>query len=234
MIDKALLGNSARSIGIALDDTALERFDRYAELLVQWNERMNLTAITNPYEIVEKHFIDSLMLARYFDLSLCETVIDVGTGAGFPSLPLLIYRNNLSLTLLDSLQKRLGFLDAVLHETELFARTVHGRAEDMGQKAEYRESFDLATARAVAPMNVLAEYCMPFVRVGGYFVALKGSSDDSTDAEQAIELLGGRIESKVSYKLNGGDGRTIIVVKKISQTPTQYPRRTKKITTKPL
>lgn len=234
MINKTLLKDLAEKEGINLDDLALDRYDKYAELLVEWNKVMNLTGITEPDEIVVKHFIDSLMLAKYFDLSNTKTMIDVGTGAGFPAVPLLIYKPELEVTLMDSLNKRLNFLSEVLKETNLSANIVHGRAEDMGQKADFRETYDLATARAVAPMNVLCEYCLPFVKLGGYFVALKGSNDDTADAMNAIKELGGELISNVSYKLNGTDSRSIVVVKKISQTSTKYPRRSQKITKKPL
>ena len=234
MIDKERLHTLAMQNGIELDQTALDRFDTFAELLVEWNGKMNLTAITEPEEIEVKHFLDCLMLAKYFDLSDTKTVIDVGTGAGFPSVPLLIYNPDLCLTMMDAINKRLTFLDTAVHAIGLEANLVHARAEDSGQDKNYREMFDLATARAVAPMNVLAEYCLPFVKVGGYFVALKGSNDDTEQAKEAIATLGGEVVSNVSYKLNGTEPRSIVVVKKISQTPTQFPRKAKKISAKPL
>ena len=234
MIDKERLRSLALQSGIELDQTALDRFDTYAELLVEWNGKMNLTAITEPEEIEVKHFLDCLMLPKYFDLGNTKTVIDVGAGAGFPSVPLLIYNPDLCLTMMDAINKRLTFLDTAIHAIGLEANLVHARAEDSGQDKNYREMFDLATARAVAPMNVLAEYCLPFVKVGGYFVALKGSNDDTKQAKDAIATLGGEVVSNVSYKLNGTEPRSIVVVKKISQTPTQFPRKAKKISAKPL
>lgn len=234
MIDKERLRSLALQSGIELDQTALDRFDTYAELLVEWNGKMNLTAITEPEEIEVKHFLDCLMLPKYFDLGNTKTVIDVGAGAGFPSVPLLIYNPDLCLTMMDAINKRLTFLDTAIHAIGLEANLVHARAEDSGQDKNYREMFDLATARAVAPMNVLAEYCLPFVKVGGYFVALKGSNDDTEQAKDAIATLGGEVVSNVSYKLNGTEPRSIVVVKKISQTPTQFPRKAKKISAKPL
>ncbi|WP_294951618.1 16S rRNA (guanine(527)-N(7))-methyltransferase RsmG [uncultured Eubacterium sp.] len=234
MIDKERLHSLALQSGIELDQTALDRFDTYAELLVEWNGKMNLTAITEPEEIEVKHFLDCLMLPKYFDLGNTKTVIDVGAGAGFPSVPLLIYNPDLCLTMIDAINKRLTFLDTAIHAIGLEANLVHARAEDSGQDKNYREMFDLATARAVAPMNVLAEYCLPFVKVGRYFVALKGSNDDTEQAKDAIATLGGEVVSNVSYKLNGTEPRSIVVVKKISQTPTQFPRKAKKISAKPL
>lgn len=234
MIDKERLRSLALQSGIELDQTALDRFDTYAELLVEWNGKMNLTAITEPEEIEVKHFLDCLMLPKYFDLKNTKTVIDVGAGAGFPSVPLLIYNPDLCLTMMDAINKRLTFLDTAIHAIGLEANLIHARAEDSGQDKNYREMFDLATARAVAPMNVLAEYCLPFVKVGGYFVALKGSNDDTEQAKDAIATLGGEVVSNVSYKLNGTEPRSIVVVKKISQTPTQFPRKAKKISAKPL
>lgn len=217
-----------------LTDEQAEQFDVYAKLLVEWNEKMNLTAITEPDDIVIKHFVDSLALLEYADIPNGARVIDVGTGAGFPTLPLLIARPDIELTLMDSLNKRLTFLKAVLDEIGLTANLVHARAEDLGKDKAYREQYDIATARAVAPMNVLSEYCLPFVKVGGCFVALKGSNDDVTSSIGAIKALSGELESNVSYELPNGDSRSIAVVKKISQIATQYPRNTKKITSKPL
>lgn len=234
MIDKNRLCSLAKENGIILDDTALDRFDTYAELLVEWNGKMNLTAITEPDEIEVKHFLDCLMLPKYFNLDNIQTVIDVGAGAGFPSVPLLIYKPDLCLTMMDAINKRLTFLDTAVHALGLEAQLIHERAEAAGQDENYREKFDLATARAVAPMNVLAEYCLPFVKVGGYFVALKGSNDDTEEAKNAIATLGGEIVDNISYKLNGTEPRSIVVIKKISQTPTQFPRKSKKISTKPL
>lgn len=217
-----------------LTDEQLEQFDIYARLLTEWNEKMNLTAITEPDEIVIKHFVDSLALLQYAVIRKNAKVIDVGCGAGFPSLPLLIARPDIELTMMDALNKRLTFIEAVLTETGLKAELVHSRAEELGKDKAYREQFDIATARAVAPMNVLCEYCLPFVKVGGEFVALKGSNDDVSGAENAIITLGGELSTSVSYKLPNGDSRSIATVKKISQTSTSYPRNNKKISTKPL
>lgn len=234
MINKELLNKYAAGIGINLNPKLLELFDIYASELVSWNEKMNLTAITESDEIVIKHFIDCLMILKYVDIFQGAKIIDTGTGAGFPGVPLLIARQDLDATLVDSLNKRLVFIENVLEKCGLEAELVHARAEDLGQNENYRETYDFAVARAVAPMNVLAEYCLPFVRVGGCFAALKGSNDDITPAKAAIAELGGEIVDNVSYKLPNGDGRSIAIIKKISQTSTKYPRKSKKITTAPL
>ncbi len=234
MIDKKRFTDLCEKNGILLDNTALDRFDLFARLLVEWNTKMNLTAITEPQEIEVKHFLDCLLVQKYFDFSSVKTAVDIGAGAGFPSIPLLICNENVEFTLVDSLNKRLDFLSVVCKELGLNARLIHSRAEELGQDEDFRENFDLALARAVAPMNVLSEYCLPFVKSGGSFVALKGSNDDITPAQNAIKTLGGELINNVSYKLNDGDLRTLAIVKKISQTPTQYPRKPKKISTKPL
>lgn len=234
MIDKELLKKFADEINISLDDEALTNFDIYADELAEWNGKMNLTAITEPEDIVIKHFVDCLFLLKYADIAESARIIDVGTGAGFPGIPLLIARKDLHLTLMDSLNKRLIFLEDVLDKCALSAELIHSRAEDLGRDELYREKYDVATARAVAPMNVLSEYCLPFVKIGGFFIALKGSNDETESAAGAVKELGGEIIKNVSYKLPSGDKRSIIIVKKISQTPTKYPRKSKKITSKPL
>ena len=234
MIDKNRFTALCEKNEITLDEAAVERFDAFASLLVEWNKKMNLTAITEPREIEIKHFLDCLLVQKYFDFSTVKTAVDIGAGAGFPSIPLLICNENVEFTLVDSLNKRLEFLEVVCRELGINANLVHARAEELGQNKDYRESFDLALARAVAPMNVLSEYCLPFVKPGGSFVALKGSNDDVSPAQSSIQTLGGELIDTVSYKLNNEDIRTLAIVKKISQTPTQYPRKPKKISTKPL
>lgn len=234
MIDKNRFTALCEKNELTLDEAAIERFDAFASLLVEWNKKMNLTAITEPREIEIKHFLDCLLVQKYFDFSTVKTAVDIGAGAGFPSIPLLICNENVEFTLVDSLNKRLEFLEVVCKELGINANLVHARAEELGQNKDYRESFDLALARAVAPMNVLSEYCLPFVKPGGSFVALKGSNDDVSPAQSSIQTLGGELIDTVSYKLNNEDIRTLAIVKKISQTPTQYPRKPKKISTKPL
>lgn len=234
MIDKEKMEKLIEQYDLSVDSNAVSRFDVFSALLVSWNEKINLTAITEPDEIVIKHFIDCLMILKYVDIEKGAKCIDVGCGAGFPGLPLLIASPGIEMTFNDSLKKRLGFIERVLKKCGLDAQLVHQRAETLGKDENYRETFDYATARAVAPMNVLCEYCLPLIKVGGAFIAMKGPDDDLTPAMRAVEVMGGRVEHNVSYKLPNGDSRTLIIIKKISQTPTQYPRNTKKISTKPL
>ena len=193
MINTSLLKEKALAFGVDLDKTALSRFDKYAQILVETNKVMNLTAITEPDEIVIKHFADCLSVFKYVDIPQNAKVIDVGTGAGFPGIALLIARPDIELTLLDSLNKRIVFLENVLEELGLTAETVHLRAEQGGQDKKYREKYDFAFARAVAGLPVLCEYCLPFVKVGGEFVAMKASSAENEieQSENAVFVLGG-------------------------------------------
>lgn len=223
--------------GIQLDETAVDRFCKYNDLLLEWNEKMNLTALTEARDVAVKHFVDSLMLLRYAELPQGTSVIDVGTGAGFPGLALKIARPDIRLTLLDSLQKRLGFLDTVCEELALDnVVTVHSRAEDGSRTILFRENFEFAVARAVAPLNVLSEYCLPYVSVGGRFLAMKGKTaeEELHDAENAVNALGGRVGEKHLFTLGDAGERGIIVIYKIAATPQQYPRKSKVIKKKPL
>ena len=235
MIDRNLLKQYAAQIGVELDDNALSRFLVFEGELIGTNRKYNLTAITNPDDVLVKHFVDSLMLLKYFDLDYGTKLIDIGSGAGFPGIPLLIAKNNkLHVLFVDSTRKKTNFIENALASCGLEADVCCGRAEELGADGDYRERFDVATARAVAPLNILAEYCLPFVRQGGYFIALKGAKDELPEAQNAITILGGEVESNVSYKLPNGDLRSMIIVKKISHTPTQYPRINSKITKAPL
>lgn len=234
MINIDLLKKEADSIGVNLDDEALKRFDLFAELLVDWNKKMNLTAISEPDDIVIKHFVDSITPLSYFDIENGAEIIDVGCGAGFPSLPIYIARPDLNVTFFDALEKRLKFIDAVLEELGLDGNLVHGRAEDFGNIPEFREQYDYAFTRAVAPLNVLAEYCLPFVKVGGSYISMKGADDETALGFNAITELGGKTEHVVSLKLPNGDSRNLIYIKKISQTSPKYPRKAKKISSRPL
>ena len=216
----------AKEINLNLDDNEIENFFIYKKLLKEWNEKINLTAITEDNEIILKHFIDSLTIEKYIPEN--ASVIDVGTGAGFPGIPLKIVRGDVKLTLLDSLKKRLFFLEDVKEKIKLNnVYMVHGRAEDIGNNNEYREKYDISTARAVANLKVLAEYCLPFVKVGGYFICMKGNSiEEVEEARNAIKKLGGIIEKIEKINLPDSDiERNIIIIRKIKNTPKEYPRK---------
>ncbi len=233
MINKERMRAKAECFDILLSNDQLSMLDRYAELLVDWNTRMNLTAIVDPEEIETKHFLDCLLAAK-----LCaedEIIADVGTGAGFPGMVIKIFRPDTSVTLIDGLEKRLGFLKAVGNELGLSMEYVHGRAEDVGHMPEYRQKFSMTTARAVAPMNILAEYCLPLTAVNGRMLAMKGKADDELEfASGGIEILGGRISERKDFVLPDGSERQIITVEKISDTADKYPRRAPVIKKKPL
>lgn len=236
MIDKALLKTEAHKIGIELNDVALDRFDIYAEMIIETNKTLNLTAITEPIEILYKHFVDSLSLLSVCDFKKGAKVIDVGTGAGFPGICLLIARNDLKITLMDGTNKRLTFIADVLDRIGLDAEILHMRAELAGKDSRYREKYDVVTARAVANMNTLSEYCMPFVKTGGFFAPMKASkADEELDsAKKAISLLGGKILKIEHLNIENCGERCIIITKKISQTPSKYPRASAQISKKPL
>ena len=221
---------------IKLDDEQLNKFQKYLELLVSWNEKMNLTAITEPKEVAVKHFLDSILLLKVIHPKQEAKVVDIGTGAGFPGIPLKIVRPDLSLTLIDSLNKRLLFLAEVCKELGISAEILHIRAEEGGKKPELREKFDVATARAVAAMNLLSEYCVPYVKTGGIFAAMKGPNcaEELDAARKGIGILGAEISSVNEMNLPDGSGRTVIVLKKIKQTSDRYPRAGAKIAKNPL
>ena len=242
MIDRDLLARCAAPYEVDITDTLFARLDIYARLLVEWNEKMNLTAITDPVGVAVKHFADSLTAAPLLpegEFSL----IDVGTGAGFPGVPLALLREGCRLTLLDSLNKRLVFLEAVCREVGLTANLVHARAEEGGHKPELRERFDVATARAVAALPTLCEYCLPFVKVGGRFLALKGPDGDREQeaAARAVATLGGRFVGAKTLTLpeSPEEGiepmtRRLVEIAKVAPTPAKYPRPSAKIAKQPL
>ena len=236
MIDKNLLKRECLKYDVQLTNDQIDCLDKFADMLVEWNEKFNLTAITEPDKIVYKHFIDSLMVLKTIDLKKGASLADVGTGAGFPSTPISIVRRDIKITQIDSLRKRVGFLQHVSDNFHLKIRTVHGRAEELGKKDEYREQFDYVTARAVAPLQKLAEYCLPLVKVGGFFMAMKGSEYEVEvdDSKKAIDVLGGQIEKIKNFELPDSSARNIILIKKISRTPTKYPRNSGKISKKPI
>lgn len=231
-----LLKKKAAEFGIQLDDKALERFDLYAKLLVEWNEKINLTAITAPEEIVIKHFLDCLTVFSKVEIKEGAKIIDVGTGAGFPGLVMLIARPDLKMTLMDSLNKRLNVIKDILEKLELTADVVHSRAEDGGQNKAYREKYDFSTARAVSNLRDLTEYCLPFVKVGGSFIAMKAAKaeEEISAAQKAIKTLGGTVSEKHTFELEDAGERNIILIKKISSTPAKFPRPSAKIAKNPL
>ncbi len=233
---KTIFLDALSEFSIELDEIAIDRFCDYQRLLLEWNEKMNLTALTEPRDIAVKHFVDSLTLLRYAEIPQGASMIDVGTGAGFPGLAIKIARPDIRSTLLDSLRKRLDFLDEVCGQLELEGvMTVHSRAED-GARTDLRETFDFAVARAVAPLHTLCEYCLPYVKVGGSFLAMKGktAAEELSAAQNAIETLGGRVGEKHFFTLGEAGERGVIEIRKIAATPAQYPRKSKAIKNKPL
>lgn len=237
MIDKILLKNEVERLDIILDDKALERFDTFAEMLVDWNTRINLTAITDPFEIVYKHFADSMLALAAVNVPQGASFIDVGTGGGFPGLPLLIARPDLHGVMLDSTLKKLMFVDHVLNRLELNnGRTLHMRAEEAGIKVQLRNRFDFCFSRAVANLRELSEYCLPLTKVGGTFVALKSAKaqEEIDGAKEAIRILGGEIIEVKQFFLSDMGERNLVVIKKVSPTPPKYPRASAKIAKEPL
>lgn len=230
MIDKERLAQGASEVGIRLDDQMLERFARYAELLAEWNEKINLTAITQPHEVEVKHFIDCLLLAACPEVA--GTLADVGSGAGFPGLVVKIYRPEVAVTLIEPTAKRARFLQAVSDELGLEVTVVNRRAEEVGRK-QLRERFDCVTARAVAAMGVLAEYCLPLAAVGGSFIAMKGGEEPPPGAP-ALQKLGGAWRETRNFTLPDGAARRLVVVAKTAPTPPQYPRNGGVIAKRPL
>lgn len=234
---KNLLQNYIKDYKITLTENQYEQFQKYFELLAEWNEKMNLTAITDESGVALKHFADSLSLLNFVDIPQNSTLADVGTGAGFPGVVLKIARPDIKLTLIDSLNKRLVFLGEVCAQLGIEAELIHSRAEDGARDEKLRENFDFAVSRAVARMNVLSEYCLPYVKVGGAFCAMKGAqaNEEFKESLNAINTLGGKLEKKYFFELpeNGGE-RAIAVVRKVKNTPQKYPRQSGKIKAKAL
>ncbi len=224
--------DSFKSSGIEISEEQAEKYLKLYEFLVEYNENVNLTAITEFSDVIIKHFVDSVLPFTMIEIKEGSSFIDVGTGAGFPSIPFMIYRNDLKGTLLEALNKRCVYLEKACELVGVRATIVHGRAEDYAK--EKRGCFDIATARAVASMPVLSEYCMPYVKKGGRFVALKSVNEEITESENAIKLLGGRLIAKTDYSIANGDNRRLFVIEKISDTPTKYPRNPSMIKKKPL
>lgn len=220
------------SAGITISEEQAYRYFALYEFMIEYNKNVNLTSITEFKDVVIKHFIDSVLPFANLDIDNGASFIDVGTGAGFPALPLMIYRSDLKATLCDSLGKRCVYLEKVCAVIGLSAEIIHARGEELGRKR--RECFDIATARAVSAMPVLSEYCIPFVKIGGIFVALKSVNEDISTAEKAIHLLGGLIENVYDYKLPNSDDRRVVIVRKNISTPAKYPRSSANIAKKTL
>ena len=223
----SILKKKGKLINVDMEGIQVERFYKYMNMLVEWNEKINLTAITEPNDIIDKHFIDSLTIEKYIKDN--SKVIDIGTGAGFPGIPLSIIRDDLNITLMDSLNKRINFLDEVVKENVLNnVDTVHSRAEELARNSGFRAKYDVVTSRAVASLNILLEYMIPFAKVGGYCICMKGSNIDEEleNAQKALEVLNAKVEKIDTFKLPGNDyGRNIIVIKKTGETPKKYPRK---------
>ena len=228
-MDYQILEQKLGELGIKQDQNQLERFHKFYQLLIEWNKVMNLTGITEYEDVVEKHFVDSLSIIKTIDLSRIHTVIDVGTGAGFPGIPLKIAFPHLRVVLLDSLNKRIKFLDEVISQLGLTEiRTIHGRAEEYARKEEYREQFDLCVSRAVANLSTLSEYCLPYIQVGGMFIPYKsGEIDDEVEeSKKAVRILGGNIKEVMKFELPGTDiHRSFVLIHKEQHTQKKYPRK---------
>ena len=238
MNKEQLLKSAAASIGVELNDKQVEQFIKYHEILVEWNSFMNLTGITEYEEVVQKHFVDSLALCKAINVNDVSNLIDIGTGAGFPGIPLKIAYPHLKVTLLDSLQKRIKFLDEVVNQLGLEeVETIHGRAEDFAKPSMKRESYDVVVSRAVANLASLSEYCLPYVKVGGYFIPYKSGKVDEEleESKKAVFLLGGKIEEEVKFMLPDSDiSRSLIKVKKVNATPKKIPRKSGLATKEPI
>jgi len=227
--DTTKFQSDLKEMGIVLSEKQINQFLKYYELLVEWNEFMNLTAITDYYEVMKKHFVDSLSLMKAYDVNQKVSVIDVGTGAGFPGLALKIAYPNMKVTLLDSLNKRIKFLDEVIKQLSLSdVDTVHGRAEDFAKQGKLREKYDLCVSRAVANLTSLSEYCLPFVKVGGKFISYKSEkmNEEMEHAKKAISVLGGKYECNQEFYLPDSDiFRNLVIINKVKETPKKYPRK---------
>lgn len=233
-----VLTKKVKELSIVLNDKQIQQFEQYYNILVEWNKLMNLTAITEYEEVVEKHFLDSLTIVNAINVEKIETLIDVGTGAGFPGIPLKIAFPHLKVTLLDSLNKRIKFLNEVIDLLELDdIKAIHGRAEDYAKQAEYREQYDICVSRAVANLATLSEYCLPYVKVDGLFVPYKSGEIDEElkSSEKAVSILGGKVEEVVKFQLPGTDiGRSFVKIHKIKETKKKYPRKAGMPTKEPL
>lgn len=232
--NKNLFLENMSTLGIEITEDKINLLDKFAERLIETNKVMNLTAILDEDGIAVKHFADSLSILK-INIKENAKIMDLGCGAGFPGIPLLIARNDIDLTFVDSTAKKLGFVKETVEALNLNAEVVHSRAEELGHNPEYREKYDLVVSRAVAALNVLCEYCLPFVKVGGRFAAMKGSLADEEikQAGNALRILGGKITDKIDFELTDGK-RSIIIIEKIAETNSKYPRPSAQIAKKKL
>lgn len=222
---KEIFVKEEKRINLDISDNNIEKLYNYMKMLLEWNEKINLTAITDEKDVITKHFIDCLTIFNLINEN--SKVIDVGTGAGFPGIPVAITKN-VEITLLDSLNKRINFLNEVKQKLNLYnVESIHGRAEDVAKQKEYREKFDVAVSRAVAPMNVLLEYLLPFVKVGGICICMKGPKvlEELNEAKNAIKILGGEFVQTINLKLDEEMERNIVIIKKVQETSNKYPRK---------
>jgi 16S rRNA (guanine527-N7)-methyltransferase len=229
---------ASEEVGLDLTEKQYNQFITYMKLLQEWNEKINLTAITEDEEVIKKHFIDCIKAFKSNAVKNAKSIIDVGTGAGFPGLPIAIMNPDINVTLLDSLNKRINFLNTVVSALELKnVITIHSRAEDGARKEEFRENFDVATSRAVANMAVLSEFCLPYVKLNGHFVALKGPAieEELREGQKAISILGGKLENIIEVNIEKSDLKhNIVEVKKVNKCPKTYPRKAGTINKKPI
>ncbi len=223
-----------KKAGIEINEQQCNQLKTLMDFMLEYNKNVNLTRITEYDEIIEKHYIDSILPLTMVNVPRGTYCADIGTGAGFPSLPMNIYRPDLKFTLIDSLGKRITYLNLVCEKIGLNCKTIHARSEEAAKKPELREQFGFVTARAVAALNVLCEYCLPYVKKGGVFVALKGAEDECEIAEKAIKKLGGEVEKVIKYNLPCGDNRNLVVIRKVENTPSNYPRAGGVIAKRPL
>ena len=224
-----IMNTASSDVNLHFDEDTYNKFMQYKDMIKDWNEKINLTAIIEDEQIVKKHFIDCIKIFKFTPLKEAKSIIDIGTGAGFPGIPIKIIKPEINVVLLDSLNKRIKFLNEVINKIDLNnITTIHGRAEDFSRKAEYREKFDVAVSRAVANLAVLSELCIPYVKVGGYFVAMKGPSveEEIKAGKNAVSMLGGKIEDIIKVEIENSDlNHNLVIIKKIKETHKAYPRK---------
>lgn len=233
-----ILQSACNNVNLDFNDKKYNQFISYKNLIQEWNKKINLTAIVKDEEIIKKHFIDCIKIFKASPMAEAKSLIDIGTGAGFPGIPIKILKEDIEITLLDSLQKRINFLNIVIGELQLKnIQYLHGRAEDYAQEIQHRQRYDIAVSRAVANLAVLSEFCIPFVRKGGYFVAMKGPSveEEITSATKSIEILGGKIEDIIKIDIEDTDLKhNLVIIKKVKETAKKYPRKPSIIKKNPL